>query len=345
MCLPLFVSEYAAEHFERSENFLTGATMRNLSGPITPWILLAFLLLSSSSIVRSAFALPTPGQDSPATRGGLEASAAAGDPGAQYKLAYSLLNDSSHPDPASALTWLRSAASQHFAPAQFLLGYLYEHGQGVPNDYGQAAENYRAAARQGHPAAENNLGGLYQYGRGVPKDMSLAFECYRAAALHGNPAGQYNLGSFYYLGTATPRNLTDAVEWFRASANQGFAVAEANLSYLYFKGIGVPVDYAEAARWARLAAEQGLPHAATNYAYLCEHGKGVSRDYEAAYLWYSRAVAAGDHSAVPRLKSLAHHLTREQIDQANSQLAADATHPQSPDVSGAATDLSLIENP
>ena len=263
---------------------------------------------------------------------------------AQYKLAYSLLNEP-HGDPASALPFLRSAASQNFAPAQFLLGYLYEHGHGVPVDYVRAAENYRAAAAQGHAAAENNLGGLYQYGRGVPRELTQALEWYRASAQHGNPAGQYNLGSFYYLGYGTPRDLAQALQWFRASGEQGFAAAQANLALFYFKGLGVGVNFSEAAHWSRLAAEQGLPHAATNYAYLCEEGWGIPQDYLAAYLWYSRAIAGGDKSSSKRLKSVAHHLTHQQIKEIDSRVAADAARLKQQTTSAANQDPSLTEAP
>ncbi|MGC2767918.1 MAG: tetratricopeptide repeat protein [Candidatus Acidiferrum sp.] len=268
------------------------------------------------------------------------------DAAALYKHAYSIIYDARRaPDYESALGLLRSAAAQHFAPAQFLLGYLYEHGRGVSVDYGQAADNYRAAAQQGHAGAENNLGGLYQYGHGVPRDINRAFECYHASAQHGNAMGQYNLGTFYRLGYGTAPDMGLAVKWFRVAAEQGLAVAEANMALFYFNGEGVPVDYGEAAHWSRLAAEQGLPHAATNYAYLCEQGKGVPRDYVAAYLWYSRAIAAGDKTAVAPLKSVAHHLSRAQINQAKTQLAADSSRPQQPDAGGANADLSLIVSP
>jgi TPR repeat protein len=265
---------------------------------------------------------------------------------AQYQRAYSLLfNPHSTPDYTSALPLLRFSASQHFAPAEFLLGYLYDHGQGVPLDYAQAVEHYRAAASLGHGGAENNLGGLYQYGRGVPKDIHLAFQHYRAAAEHGNVMGEYNLATFYHLGYATPPDVVEAAKWFRAAADQGLASAQANLALFYFKGTGVPIDYAQSAHYSRLAAEQGLPHAAINYAYLCEHGMGVPRDYVAAYLWYSRAVARGDKSGASPLKSVAHHLSREQLQQANTQLAADASHSQPPDASSASGDITLFEHP
>jgi TPR repeat protein len=106
----------------------------------------------------------------------------------------------------------------------------------------------------------------------------------------------------------------------------------------------MPVNYTEAAHWSRLAAEQGLAHAASNYAYLCEQGFGIPQDYVAAYLWYSRASAAGDKFAASRLKPVSHHLSRAQREQANSTLAADASHPQqrSPMPESANSDLSMI---
>jgi TPR repeat protein len=349
VCLPFLLSQHAISHgslpedVERSDLAVTEVTVRNLSLPFIRWFSLAILMIS--------FFLFPPLCNAFSTLQSRQSAAPSvdpsdGDAATQYKLACSLLLDArSAPDYPTAIRLLRSSASQHFAPAQFLLGYLYEHGRGVAVDYALAAENYRAAAGQGHAGAENNLGGLYQYGRGVPIDINQAFEWYRASAQHGNAMGQYNLGTFYRLGYATPPDFTRAAEWFLAAANQGLAAAEANLAIFYFKGMGVPIDNTQAAHWASLAAAQGLPHAAMNYAFLCEHGLGVPRNYYAAYIWYSRAAALGDNSGASHLKSLAHHLSRAQLDQANSQLAAEASHPQQPASAGAEGDLSLVENP
>jgi uncharacterized protein len=301
-------------------------------------------LLAGSGIFYRSDVLASPARQNDSSLTSMEASAVSGDAAAQYQLAYKLLNDA-QPISEPALRWLRSSAAQHFAPAQFLLGYVYEHGRGVPVDYAQAAENYRAAAQQGYAPAENNLGGLYQYGRGVARDLSTALQWYRAAAQHGNPAGQYNLASFYFLGYGTERDVDQAIPWFRAAAQHGFAAAEANLAMLYFKGIGLPMDYTEAARWSRRAAEQGLPHAAANYAYLCEHGQGVPRDYVAAYLWYARAAAAGDKSSANRLKSVGHHLSHEQLKQVQSQVVAEASRPKLAGSAASNEDPTLTETP
>ena len=99
----------------------------------------------------------------------LKSRADAGDQTARNKLAELLIST----DPASpgydlAISWLCSIASQNTPDAQFLLGYFYEHGKGLPRDFTKAAENYRADAVHGYAAAENNLGALYQHGNGVP---------------------------------------------------------------------------------------------------------------------------------------------------------------------------------
>ncbi len=253
----------------------------------------------------------------------LQSRAESGDPSATTKLCeFPVLTDTSSPDYDLALSWLQSAASKNTPCAQFVLGYLYEHGKGLPLNFTKAAENYRAAALQGFAPAENNLGALYHRGNGVPKDLALAFHWYRTSALHGNPAAQLNLGIFYYLGYGTPVDFLQAAEWFRASANQGFAFGQKDLAFAYLKGIGVPRDYSQAAYWARLAADQGVPRAQALLGFLYESGQGVPLDYVAAYTWYSRAIAAGDVSNTDRLKSLSQIMTHKQLDKANSIISA-----------------------
>jgi TPR repeat protein len=61
-------------------------------------------------------------------------------------------------------------AEQGDVGAQFLLGLMYEHGRGVPQDETEAVRWYRLAANQGFAVAQSNLGVMYRNGRGVPQD-------------------------------------------------------------------------------------------------------------------------------------------------------------------------------
>jgi TPR repeat protein len=222
-------------------------------------------------------------------------------------------------DTPATISDLQSRAGHGDRDAQFLLGYRYEHGQGVPRNYTLALQNYRAAALQHHSTAENNLAALYQHGLGVHKNINKAFDWYLASAQQGNPVAQCNLASLYYLGSGTPRDFQQAIRWFRAAADSGVAEAQDNLAYFYFTGTGIQRDYTEAARLLRLAAQQNLPIAQTNLAFLYEQGKGVPLNYVQAYTLYSQALAAGDTTGADRRAQLVQIMTTKQRNEAAAQ--------------------------
>ena len=56
--------------------------------------------------------------------------------------------------------------------AQFSLGRCYADGDGVAQDWAQAATWYRRAAEQGDVEAECYLGKCYANGHGVARDMA-----------------------------------------------------------------------------------------------------------------------------------------------------------------------------
>ena len=66
--------------------------------------------------------------------------------------------------------------------AQNNLGFCYENGLGVKQDYYEAAKFYRLAAEQGLYIAINNIGFLYKNGLGVLQDFEEAFKCFKLAA-------------------------------------------------------------------------------------------------------------------------------------------------------------------
>jgi TPR repeat protein len=66
--------------------------------------------------------------------------------------------------------------------AQHNLGFAYGVGQGLPQDYGQAAFWYRKAADQGNAEAQLGLGLLYAQGQGVPQDYVEAYFWFDLAA-------------------------------------------------------------------------------------------------------------------------------------------------------------------
>ena len=152
---------------------------------------------------------------------------------------------------------LLAGAERGDAKAQSKLGDLYYNGQGVPQDYTQAADWYRKAAEQGNAAAQAHLGFAYYKGQGVPLDYAQAATWSRKAAEQGNAGAKVTLGLLYGRGQGVPQNYAQANFWFQEAAEQGDATAQFNLGISYYDGIGVLKDHAQAALWFRKAAAQG----------------------------------------------------------------------------------------
>jgi TPR repeat protein len=74
------------------------------------------------------------------------------------------------------------------ARAQFYLGFMYEGGRGVPQDYATAVYWYKRAANQGETTAQYRLALLFDKGRGVSQDYIQAHKWLNLAAAHAPPA-------------------------------------------------------------------------------------------------------------------------------------------------------------
>src|SRR5262249_26867527 len=72
-----------------------------------------------------------------------------------------------------------------FAPAQYSLAFAYANGQGVAQDYTEAAKWSRLGAEQGHTIAQYYLGIAYANGQGVPQDFIQAYKWFELSAARG----------------------------------------------------------------------------------------------------------------------------------------------------------------
>ena len=164
-------------------------------------------------------------------------------------------------DHVEAVKWVRKAAEQGFARAQYDLGLMYEFGRGVERSYEKAVEWYQKAAEQGAASAQGLLGEMYYYGRGVEQSYEKAAEWYLKAAEQGLARAQYKLGDMYDIGIGVEKSDEKAAEWFLKAAEQGFARAQCKLGLMYENGTGVERSYKKAREWYQKAAEQGFADA------------------------------------------------------------------------------------
>ena len=185
-----------------------------------------------------------------------------------------------YPPTRAPLLTLRTAADADDLSAQFTLGWIYEHGADVPQDYREAMRWYRRAADRGEAESINIIGLLYYYGKGVPKDPCEATIWFHRGAELDHAVAQWNLAGMYYRGDGAPQDDAIAVHWCRRAAEQDCPPAQYSLATMYADGRGVLADYTEAATLVSpRRGRRALPRRNSNLAELYYVGRGVARDY------------------------------------------------------------------
>src|SRR5262245_26191457 len=180
----------------------------------------AFLFTVAMSIIVLWNALPAARADADVERAFAAARVKAngGDVIAQFSLGAMLYYGSN--DTAQAIEWLRRAAAQKYAPAEFQLGQLYDFGFGVTQTDSEALVWYRRAAEDGSAPAQRAVGDFYRKGRGVAADLAEAARWYQRGADGDDLRAQYELGQMYFNGTGVARDYPSAYVWFSLAAAQ-----------------------------------------------------------------------------------------------------------------------------
>jgi len=177
-----------------------------------------------------------------------------GDPRARYNMALVARSLEEYED---ALNWAHLAAP-HSVEARYLLGQLYEAGQGVAADDNNALSWYLDAAEQGYAPAQYLVGLFLAEGRGAKQNPRAAVEWYERAAAQGLAQAQVALGEMLLRGEGVEANPAQGHMWMLRAARQGLAEAQLLLGELAEKAGGGPVSRAEAAVWYELAGQNGL---------------------------------------------------------------------------------------
>jgi len=153
--------------------------------------------------------------------------------------------------------------------AQANVGYMYEEGLGVSQQFEVAVGWYETAAASGSMQANHNLGMIYAEGRGRPQSWVRALRYFEEAA-DDIPASRYMIGYTYFQGEGNIQNRPRAFREFMSAALDNYPDAQYMLSFMYLDGSGIPKQPLQAYIWANLADENNqlqaaeLVEAATN---------------------------------------------------------------------------------
>ena len=198
---------------------------------------------------------------------------------------------------------IRPLATQGDANAQYQLGTLYYSGNGVTQDYSQAALWYRRAAQQGNVDAQYSLGNMYLMGEGIGQDDGQAAEWYTMAAEQGHSSAKHNLDSLQKTSVASntefvedTSNTSQLISLDNTPASNidndsAKAIYEQGLAYAF--GDGVPQNDRTAFNLFYEAAEKGFVLAQYKLGVAFAYGEGVRQDNKQAADWYRKAAEQG----------------------------------------------------
>lgn len=114
----------------------------------------------------------------------------------------------------------------------YRIAEAYYYGNGVVQNYDEAAKWYEKAAQMGHQEAQCDLGNCYYYGEGLPENYERSVYWYEKAAEQGNVRALYNLGNSYYYGEGVAQNRGLAMAYYDRAAALGSTHAKKRLEEL-----------------------------------------------------------------------------------------------------------------
>ena len=162
---------------------------------------------------------------------------------------------------ATALRAFRNLAEYGDSQAENNIGYLYERGLGVPQDYGKALKWYKLAAKKSLPEGEYNVGLLYHYGYGVAKNQSEARKWFEKAARKGFVEAGYMMGQLFQNGWGARPNGLKALAWYKRAAKKGKIEAQFMAGVMFLSGDAGEEEPIKGYAWTHVSMLNGYENA------------------------------------------------------------------------------------
>ena len=166
-----------------------------------------------------------------------------------------------------------------------------------------ATTAYRAwlkVAEKGDAEGQNNVGFLYERGLGVSQDYKQAEAWYMMASAQGLPSAKHNLAMLTYKGHINNKDWRKSVEWLKEADQMNFGPSTYMLGVLYMRGEGIFKDRDVAFDLFKKAAKLGEARGQYMVGYIHQSGMlhpDEESDYERGYLWSAIALMNGFEKA------------------------------------------------
>jgi TPR repeat protein len=127
-------------------------------------------------------------------------------------------NEPIEPRIKEARRLIERAAYLSFAPAQYKLGFSYEHAKmGCPFDPLLSVQYYSLASQQGEVEADMALSKWFLCGSqgAFEKDEVLAVTFAEKAAKRGLPSAEFAMGYYFEVGVGVKKDIEAARKWYQ----------------------------------------------------------------------------------------------------------------------------------
>ncbi|EAY20885.1 protein kinase, putative [Trichomonas vaginalis G3] len=219
----------------------------------------------------------------------------AGNPYAQYQASYYMVSKPKSLN--EAIAYLTSSADSGYQDAQYRLGLMYAHGEGVSTDPKLAEKYLRLAADQGHLNAQKTVIEYIMNGTLQNQDPSVLAHYQCLAAWQGESQAQLSYAK-YLIDKAFEENKQDIVELLTRASDQGNNEAQMIMAKLITQNKLSLFNRYDELRFIRLGAEMGDTEVATHYSDLISSGKVQVDDPVLAAKYFKMAADKGDDRAM-----------------------------------------------
>jgi TPR repeat protein len=176
--------------------------------------------------------------------------------------------------------------------AQMSIAGMYSTGNGVAQNFAEAAKWYRPAAERGLPIAQNNLAAML-----LCSDPEEAIQWLLSAAEKDVPFAQSMLGDIYSDLYNLPSNIqggiknsSEAVKWYQRAGKNGSPYAHHRLGEMFSNGQELGKDEEQALKYYRNAAKEGYEPSQEILGQAYAEGLlGLPKDSEQSKFWLDKA--------------------------------------------------------
>jgi TPR repeat protein len=133
---------------------------------------------------------------------------------AQYRIGSSFLFLKRY---AESLYWMESSAMMGFSLAQYMMGYIFLKGIGIPKNIELSFEWFKLSDKNHFLNAKTVIAYFYLKGLHVEKNLAEAKNYFLNASVRGDILAQNNLGNIYNDQCRTK----EAYKWYKEASKQG----------------------------------------------------------------------------------------------------------------------------